>query len=300
MAALEVLDILYEDRDILALHKRAGEVVNRSTTVAQGATTQDALAAYLNTLSAFDLDSYDFQHEYAQLTHALSADDIFGDPVTLFKERSGLVHRLDKETSGVLLCAKHPAALVSCMAMFKSRQVHKTYVALTHGVFANKEDSLSAPIGRSMSNRHRFAVQAQGRPARTNYSVTHEWQVDAARWQAATRERFGWGERDALRALRLYPEGFSLVECRPETGRTHQIRVHMAHLQHPLVADEVYGGRKRVKIDRQWCSRHFLHASQLEYQHPRTGEQAVLDAPLPPELQGALDFLEEIASSQTH
>ncbi|MEX0895957.1 MAG: RluA family pseudouridine synthase [Patescibacteria group bacterium] len=284
---------IYEDDDILCINKPAGMVVNRSATT-RLETVQDWSGTFLEKSGCFSLEKYNFQNEKNNLSYQIPDDDAYADPVTIFKERVGIAHRLDKETSGILLLAKHPAALLACMAQFKERTVEKRYTALVHGIFAQKADTISLPIDRSAYNRHRFSVSASGRSAVTKYSVDEEFSLDAEAWVQALQQQFGWKQQEAERSLRLY-QGLSLISCYPKTGRTHQIRVHCSYLQHPLVADELYLGRKRAKVDRVWCPRHFLHASSLSFLHPRTNKRIELEAPVPTDLAAAVKFVKSVS-----
>lgn len=288
------IEIVYEDDDIFCINKPAGVVVNRAATN-RAETIQDWSSDFLGAHGVYSAAVYDFDAEKALLQQKFAVDLEYGDPASIFEERAGIAHRLDKETSGILLLAKHPAALLACMAQFKERTVQKTYTALTHGLFAGKRDTVSLPIGRSTHNRHTFTVTASGKPAVTEYSVEQEFEIDPTKWVEQMQQRFDWKQREAERALRLY-QGLSLISCAPKTGRTHQIRVHCAYLQHPLVADDLYLGRKRTKIDHQWCPRHFLHASQLTLMHPRTGKQLTVEAPLASDLEQALEFVRSVAA----
>jgi 23S rRNA pseudouridine1911/1915/1917 synthase len=230
--------VLFEDNDIVALIKPAGVVVNRAESV-EGKTLQDWI-----------------EQQYPALFS--DVDD------EVFLTRSGIAHRLDKETSGVMIMGKHPEALQALMSQFKERTTSKEYVALVHGGLQPETGTINLPLGRSVYNRHRFCVDVFGKASVTGYKVEQ------------------------------YIGDYSLVRLYPKTGRTHQIRVHMAHIGHPLVADEVYGGRKRSVRDRLWCPRHFLHAAVLEIMHPVSGEQLRFEAALPDDLKGALDAVSRI------
>lgn len=177
-------------------------------------------------------------------------------------ERAGVVHRLDAGTSGLMVVAKSESAYTALKRAFKERTVDKVYLALAQGHPDPTAGTIDAPIGRHPRAEYRFAVVAGGRP-----SVTHYETVEAFR--AAT-----------------------LVEVHLETGRTHQIRVHFAHLRHPLVGDTMYGADPtlgdRLGIDRQW-----LHAARLGFTHPATGEWVSFESRLPDDLQHALDLLAE-------
>jgi 23S rRNA pseudouridine1911/1915/1917 synthase len=171
--------------------------------------------------------------------------------------RPGIVHRLDKDTSGLLLVAKNDAAHQGLAQQIRGRLLQKGYLALVWGVPAPPEGVIDAPIARSPRDRRRMAVVPGGRPARTRYRV-----------------------------LRVFPR-CALVEVFPETGRTHQVRVHMQSIGHPLVGDPLYSRRRTPLLGRQ-----FLHAHLLRFTHPRTGEAMAFHSPLPPDLQGVVEALE--------
>jgi 23S rRNA pseudouridine1911/1915/1917 synthase len=173
--------------------------------------------------------------------------------------RPGIVHRLDRETSGLLVVARSARAYDSLVAQLSSRTVDRVYDALVWGVPAARRGIVDAPIGRSQSRRTRMAVRSEGRPARTAYDVMQTWSAPLV----------------------------ARVECRLETGRTHQIRVHLAAIGHPLVGDPGYRGvRDSVPLRRP-----FLHARTLAFDHPATGERLRFDEPLPEELAAVLDAL---------
>ena len=169
--------------------------------------------------------------------------------------RPGIVHRLDKDTSGLMMVAKSHQAHNDLSAQIKARQVTKGYLALVQGSLKSTEGKVDVPVGRHPRRRTRMAVVVGGKEARTNYKVRQE--------------------------LR----GHSLVELYLETGRTHQIRVHMAHLGHPLVGDTTYGHASHL------VDRHFLHAFHLGFKHPITGESLDFKIDLPPDLTPAIDAL---------
>lgn len=171
--------------------------------------------------------------------------------------RPGIVHRLDKDTSGLIIVAKNDETHLALAKQLKEREVEKTYVALVEGVPAQAEGVIDAPLGRHPVHRKRQAVVTGGREARTHYRVVRE--ID----------------------------GYALLEVRPETGRTHQVRVHLAAIGHPVVGDVLYGRRGATPVARQ-----FLHAAKLSFRHPRTGERLDLEAPLADDLERALAGLE--------
>ncbi len=268
------ISVVYQDDDLIILNKPAGWVVNRAQTVV-GQTVQDWLETEMGILSLAAGQSWQ------QLVPAdFSAE--FGSPEQIFAERSGIAHRLDKDTSGILVCAKNPGSLIHVLNQFKRRQTTKTYTCLVHGRFSSLQGIIDAPLGRRSGNRFLFGVVADGKPAVTEYRVQQEFAgLTAAGLQQVSS-----------RAATLYEAGFSLVHCLPKTGRTHQIRVHMAHLQHPIVGDRLYAGKKRAKLDPLWCERQFLHAASIQLRHPRTEESVVFKAPLTEDLQKVLELLQ--------
>jgi 23S rRNA pseudouridine1911/1915/1917 synthase len=222
--------VVYEDDDLLIIDKPAGLVVHPSPGHWQG-TLVNAL---------------------------LARGDDFGGIAGV--QRPGIVHRLDRDTSGLLMVARHDAAQASLMAQLKARRVKKTYLALVLGSVAAAVGRIEAPVGRDPKDRQRYAVVPDGRPAVTGYRV---------------RERFA---------------GWTLLELDLVTGRTHQIRVHLTAIGHPVAGDPIYGtGTSRRGPD--GLTRLFLHAWRLELTAPSTGRLIRATAVLPPELESVLDGL---------
>ncbi|MEK7127241.1 MAG: RluA family pseudouridine synthase [Patescibacteria group bacterium] len=178
---------------------------------------------------------------------------------TEFYEKSGIVHRLDKDTSGVLVIAKTESAYLNLKSQFQSRLAGKKYLALVHGIVDPAAGTINAPIERNPFNRMKFGIFPGGREAETRYKI--------------------------LTALKT----FTLLEITPKTGRTHQIRVHMKYINHPIVSDPIYGGRKQNREDLKFCPRLFLHAQSLTIKHPITNELLTFTSPLPEELQKVLN-----------
>ncbi|TSA30826.1 MAG: RluA family pseudouridine synthase [Verrucomicrobiaceae bacterium] len=208
------LDILHESAEFLVLNKPAGLVVHPGAGNADGTVVNAIL-------------------------HHCSGIRIVGG-----EDRPGIVHRLDKETSGCLLIAKTESAHRHLSAEFAERHVEKTYLALVEGILRMPHGTIEAPIGRHAVHRQKMAVVDRGRHSITKYR------------------------------LLASSEGKSLVECRPHTGRTHQIRVHLKHLGHPVVGDPLYGRRGSH-------SRHFLHAWKIAFADPSTGKPVSFTAPVP-------------------
>ena len=232
------LEIVFEDEQIIVVNKPAGLVVHPAAGVYSG-TLANAL-------------SYHFR----QLANAGST-------------RPGIVHRLDKDTSGLLVVAKTEAAHENLGEQFRAREVFKSYVALVYGVVKNESGRIEQPIARDPRNRTRMAIVPGGRGALSLYRIRRSYNA------------------------------FTLLEVELKTGRTHQIRVHLAWLKHPVVADELYdGGRDNSIQDVQLrarirkLKRQFLHAEQLGFRHPATGEQMKFFAPLPADLGSLLEALE--------
>lgn len=231
------MQIIYEDDSILVVLKPAGQVVNRAETTHGVRTLQDELE------ERFGIKK--------------SEEGIGG--------RAGIVHRLDKGTSGVLVVAKTEEAFADLQAQFKKREVEKGYLALVHGKVKEREGKIEAPIARNPKNRMKFAVVEGGRKAVTGYKAISY-------------------QQSAISA-----EQFSYLRVKPLTGRTHQIRVHLKHIGHPVVSDPLYLSRKRSKEDHCWCPRVFLHAESLGFKHPETGAWVRFEAELPRDLKVALD-----------
>jgi 23S rRNA pseudouridine1911/1915/1917 synthase len=240
------LVVLYEDQDLIVVDKPAGLVVHPAPGHAAGTLVN------------------------AILHHVPDLAGIGGEV------RPGIVHRLDKDTSGVIVVAKHEAALRYLQAQFKSRKVEKHYIALVEGKIEEEQGRIVAPIGRDPRNRKRQAVMfaenpgaLKARPATTEFKVL-------ALYTVPLRNDLGRGT-------------FTLVQAHPITGRTHQIRIHFAWLGHPLVGDPIYGLRRQ----RLSAPRLFLHAARLAFTLPSTGERVEFSAPLPVELQQVLHDLEQ-------
>jgi len=275
------LQIAYQDDDLIAFSKPDGMVTNDAASVS-GVTLQTYFREQF--LEKGDLQSQIADEKWWQELVPADFDDQYGTPREIFEQRQGMVHRLDKDTSGIVLFAKNPGSLVALLAQFRDRTVAKTYTCLVHGTFGLQRDVINAPIGRSRRDRKKFAVASSGRPAVTEYEVKEQFSDFTEEAQASLVE----DDSDWLRQAARSYQGFSLVQCFPKTGRTHQIRVHLAHIQHPLVGDHIYSGRKRARLDLAWCQRHFLHASQLRFTHPRTGEILEIEDQLPADLQHVL------------
>jgi len=236
------LDIVYEDDTLLVVNKPAGLVVHPAAGTPSG-TLANALAYHFQTL-----------------------------PDGGTGVRPGIVHRLDRDTSGLLVVAKTETALENLSDQFRDRSVYKSYVALVHGRVLSNQGKIDQPLARDPSNRTRMAVVRGGRNALTLYRV---------------RRAF---------------DRFTLLDVELKTGRTHQIRVHLAWMKHPVVGDETYGGGRdntiqdpRLRAGIRSLNRQFLHAEKLGFKHPQSGEFVKFESPLPPELEGFLTQIKELA-----
>ncbi len=245
------LDILYEDPDVLAINKPAGMVVHPGAGNLSGTLVN------------------------AVLGHAPGVAAI-GD-----ERRPGIVHRLDKETSGIVLVAKTDAGLKALQAQFKSRAVKKLYLALCVGDVQPPRGVIDKPIGRDPAHRQRMAVLVGGRAAATQYAVGEVFRASGEVVELAG------GSTAPLKAGSVY----SYVRARPATGRTHQLRVHFASLGHPIVGDALYGATRHDPLSRALAPRHLLHASELTFEAPSSGRPVSLHAPLPEDMRRVIDAL---------
>lgn len=268
--------IVYEDEDVLVIDKPAGLIINQAETHQQ-TSLQTLVADYLQTQVISVNESLDLPADF---------DATYGTPAEIWQQRQGMVHRLDKDTSGLTVWAKSPLALVSLLSQFKNRTVHKSYLCLVHGLFAReKSGRINLPLGRKLTNRQLMTVTASGRAALTLYQVQQEWrEFDKQKLKTLTPDVKN-KEVD-----KLY-QGFSLIKATPKTGRTHQIRAHFTYLKHPLVGDRAYLSSRKAKLDAVWCPRQFLHAAELSFRQPRTQKVLTFQSPLPADLETALTFI---------
>ncbi len=235
------LAVIYEDQDLLLINKPAGLVIHPAAGNPSG-TLVNAL-----------------------LHHCQDLSGIGG------VERPGIVHRLDKDTTGIMVVAKSDRAHLALAIAFRQHTIRKTYLAVCYGTPNNEDGIVDAPIDRHPRNRREMAVVRDGRPARTRFEI---------------EEGFA---------------GTSIVNCHPVTGRTHQIRVHMAHIGHAIVGDPLYAGRQwrnlqdsRVQTACRTFPRQALHARRIGFEHPVTKENVEFEAPLPPDI---IDLVETLRSA---
>ena len=226
------LDIIYEDNDILVVNKQKGLVVHPANGNPDGTLVNAIMAHCKDSLSG-----------------------IGGEL------RPGIVHRLDKDTSGLLIIAKNDKAHIQVSKQIKNREVKKTYIALVRGTIAEDEATINMPIGRSTKDRKKMAVTKNGKEAVTHFKVLNRYTTNKG--------------------------NYTLLEIKIDTGRTHQIRVHMAEIGHPVIGDSVYSnGKNEFGVEGQ-C----LHAKRLEFLHPITGKEIKLEAPLPEYFQNIINSL---------
>ena len=224
------LDIVYEDSDIIVVNKQKGLVVHP----ANGNTDGTLVNAIMN----------------------ICKDSLSGIGGEI---RPGIVHRLDKDTSGLIIIAKNDKAHINLSEQIKNREVKKTYIALVRGVISENEATINIPIARSTKDRKKMAVSKNGKDAITHFEVLKRYQ------------------------------GYTLLKLQIETGRTHQIRVHLSEIGYPVVGDGVYSnGKNPFGVEGQ-----MLHAKRLEFKHPITQKPMVLEAPLPTYFEEVLEKLEE-------
>jgi len=259
------IKIIYEDNDILILDKPSGVIVNNSDTTKGEYTIQDYI-----------LDK--FQIPASRQGGQNSKFKI--DEEDNFYKRAGIVHRIDKETSGILIVAKNKEAFANLQAQFKERKVEKAYIALVHGHVKAESGEIVVPVGRLPWNRKRFGVLAGGKEAETRYRVISNFPPKADQPRA-----------DKSYTSNKRAEPLTLLELIPKTGRTHQLRVHLKYFNHPIFGDYLYAGRKTSRNDRKILGRVFLHAQKISFFHPKTNKRIIFESKLPIELEKTLELI---------
>jgi 23S rRNA pseudouridine1911/1915/1917 synthase len=246
------LNILYQDDDLMVIDKPFGLV----TTPADSITEE-------------------------------TVSDILQKEYQINLDRGGVVHRLDKDTSGILLAAKNQVAFDALQDQFRERTIHKSYLALVHQ-FIPIKGTIHGSIARNPENREKFTVLAGGKEAVTDYELVNRYQMTEDKMLELYPD---FNSIQRRKMVKTNYAQFSLVRAFPKTGRTHQIRVHLKHINYPIVGDEKYGGRKIVRLDHRWCKRQFLHAAKISLIHPKTKQKIEFESPLPPDLKESLSFL---------
>lgn len=246
------IPVIFEDNSLLVIDKPSGIVVNRAETNKERTVQDWRESKFPISLPRRPADNFPFPKETERE----------------FVSRSGIVHRLDKDTSGLLVIARTPEAFENLKKQFKGREVTKKYLALVHGIVEPSSGTIKAPIERNPFNRKHFGIFPGGREAETAYKTISNFKF--------------------LISKEVLP--LTYLEVSPKTGRTHQIRVHMKYINHPVVSDPIYGGRKQIKNDLSFCPRLFLHATYLKIKHPVTGEWLEFNSKLPEDLQKVLEM----------
>lgn len=255
------LDILHEDDDIIVINKPADIIVHPARGNTHG-TIANALAFHIASAET---------EENEESEEDESEPDDADFPIALGEFRPGIVHRLDRNTTGVMILAKNAIAQWKISRQFHDRKVEKSYIAIVHGTPELTRDRINAPLGINTKFRYKYAVRPEtGKEAVTFYEVLESFR------------------------------GFSLLKLTPKTGRTHQIRVHLAHIKHPIVADDMYGGKPvypwqlkdaELTPEAPVISRCALHAWTISFTHPTTEKIVSFEAPLPDDMQNLLDLL---------
>jgi 23S rRNA pseudouridine1911/1915/1917 synthase len=250
------LDIIYEDDQFLALNKQANLIVHPARGVWTGTLVNGLV-------------------KYGQNWSTLNGN-----------WRPGILHRLDRNTTGVMLVAKSDEAHWRIARQFENRTIQKTYMAIAHGVPELLGDVIDMPIGKDRYIREKQAVRkeaAGGKPAVTKYEVIETM-------QGSGELTLGTSQHANDAKLPPPPQKFSLIKLSPKTGRTHQLRVHLSAIGYPIVGDTMYGGRPIIKDDFRF-ERQALHAYQITFVHPTTLQTMTLEAPLPPDITQLLELL---------
>ena len=262
------LEIIFEDSEILVIDKPASLVVNRSQTIKEE-TLQDSLSKYFILRSSLGIG-----------------------------ERAGIVHRLDRETSGLLLVAKTQKAFENLQNQFRERKVEKEYVCLAHGEVNRDSGVIKGDIGR-IGKFGKFGIVEGGRESRTEFKVVKKYEFKENKFDellsdSQTKSRINYVIKQAKK--------YTLLNLFPKTGRTHQIRVHIKSIGHPAVSDLIYTPKKLLKFDFLWCPRLFLHASKIKFSHPASKGIVEFISDLPAELKDALSYLTPLrfAERQLH
>ena len=238
---MQLPKIIFEDDNLFVLEKPAGWISNDADTT----TNQPVVQKWVR--------------------------ETFEYPLKGSREhRDGIVHRLDKETSGILLVAKTIDAFIDLQMQFKDHLVNKRYVSLVHGEVSPSSGNIKVDVGRLPWRRDRFGILPGGRESETDYQTISKYV-----------------SRDGI-------DKYTLLLLTPKTGRTHQIRIHLKHIGYPIVADEFYAGRKTSRKDRIWCPRLFLHAGEISFIHPVSKKHVEFRVELPQDLRETLDKLTKL------
>ena len=278
---LKLAKIIFEDEWILVVDKSAGVVVNRAQTIS-AKTLQDDLLEYFRSKS----DS--------KTSSKTRSDLVLNQGI---RGRAGIVHRLDKETSGLLVVAKVQKAFDDLQSQFKNRKVEKKYIALVHGLIKEDEGNIEQSIVR-IASFGKFGIAKRDdigvREAHTIYKVVDRFEINDKLISGSDLNQGPTLNKNRVRYLKQNAKEYSLLDVFPKTGRTHQIRVHLKAIGHPVVSDLIYGPGKLIKFDLTWCPRLFLHASEISFDHPKTKKSVSFDADLPKDLKDVILNLNKV------
>lgn len=252
------IDFIFENKDVLVVNKPCGLVVNRSDTNREG-TLQDLVSDY-------------FRLENSGI----------GD-------RAGIVHRLDRETSGLMVIAKTQEVFEFLQSQFQMRKIKKGYLTLVHGEVLKNSGFISGGIGR-IGKFGKFGVVKEGKASVTNYSVERRFSFQEKKFESLI-DKLDFS-KSRINYLKVHARKYTFLNIEPKTGRTHQIRVHLKSLGHPIVSDAIYAPSKLLKFDLGWCDRLFLHAAYLEFSLPKVKEPFKFRLDLPNDLKSAILNLE--------
>lgn len=260
--------ILYEDNDLIVVDKPAGMIVNRADTARDVVTLQDWISEKL-------------QIDTSKLKKIETSE---------FENRGGIVHRLDKETSGLLIIAKNEKSFENLQSQFKERIVKKKYIALVHEE-VEAAGMIDGKIKR-VGGFGKFGVdEVEGRESQTEYKLENKFILSEDMLDQIVLKNDVSVSKNKKRYFAQHAKYYSLVSVFPKTGRTHQIRVHMKSIGAPLVSDLIYGPKKLLKLDLLWCPRLFLHAAEISFVHPATREKLNYKSKLPDDLRNSLNTL---------
>lgn len=251
------VNVVFENRDIIVVDKPAGLVVNRSETIKEE-TFQDQLSKYFH----------------------LTNLGIGG--------RAGIVHRLDRETSGLLIVARRQKVFDFLQRQFKERKIKKGYLALVHGYVKESRGLISSDIGR-IGRFGKFGPVKEGRESATHYQVIKRYKFTDYKFEKIlTSEQF---TKSRVNYLKKHGRFYTYIKLQPLTGRTHQIRVHIKSIGHPVVSDSIYTPSKLFKFDLIWCPRLFLHSSSIEFRLYKSKKPLKFVSDLPNDLKNAILYL---------
>ena len=251
------LQIVFEDEQILIVNKPTGLVVNRSDTIKEQ-TLQDLLSKYFNLESSLGIGN-----------------------------RAGIVHRLDRETSGLLTAAKTQKAFENLQNQFRERKVKKEYLCLAHGEINRDSGIIEGDVGR-IGKFGKFGIVKKGRESKTEFKVIEKYEFKTKNFDELLLEVH---TKSRINYLKKQAKKYTFLNLIPKTGRTHQIRVHIKSIGYPAVSDLIYTPKKLLRFDLIFCPRLFLHASKIKFSHPDSNKNVEFKSDMPNDLKDALSYL---------